>query len=68
MKAKNRKYVSPETKIKILDLHLSKKKTVSELSIEFDVKPSSIYQWQSQLFENGADCFQRKNGCALNLM
>lgn len=56
-----RKNVSAETKLAIVKAYLMGKQPVSELSEKYGVPPSSIYQWQNQLFNDGAAVFERKN-------
>jgi transposase-like protein len=55
------KNTSNSLKLQIVKAYLQQKKSVSELSSEHGVKPSQIYLWVSQLFENGERCFERKN-------
>jgi transposase len=53
-----RKHFTPEEKVSILRRHLLDKVPVSTICEETGVHPSLLYQWQKQLFENGAAAFQ----------
>jgi len=55
------KRITAETKLAIVKSHLMGKKPISELSEKYGVPPSSIYQWQNQLFTGGISAFERKN-------
>ena len=59
--SQKRKHISPETKLAIVKAHLMSKTPISELSKSYSVPPSSIYQWQNQLFNGGVEVFKRKN-------
>lgn len=56
-----RKRFSGKEKISIVKQHLTGKKSVADLAEEYGVKPSQIYTWTNQLFENGERAFERKN-------
>ena len=56
-----RKHFAPEVNLKILKELQIDPVPMSELSECYGIPPSSIYQWQNQLFTNGAMIFQRKN-------
>lgn len=55
-----RTFLSPEQKIAIIREHLLDKVPVSDLCDKHGISPVNFYQWQKQLFENGAVCFERK--------
>src|SRR5579885_2221702 len=55
---KERKHFSPEEKVAILRRHLVDKVPVSELCEELGLRPTVLYRWQKELFENGASAFQ----------
>lgn len=57
----NKKNVAHETKVAIIKAHLVGKTPVSELAEAHGIPPSTIYQWQTQLFNMGAQVFERKN-------
>jgi transposase len=57
--ARQRKRYSPEEKVAILRRHLVEKVPVSDLCDELGLNPNLFYNWQKQLFENGAAAFQR---------
>ena len=59
---KQRKHLSGEEKISILRKHLLEKTPVSDLCEQHGVHPTQFYQWQKQLFENGANAFERRIG------
>lgn len=56
---KKRKYRTPEEKLMLVKEHLIGKKTVSEICEKHEIAPSQLYSWQADLFENGAQCFDR---------
>src|SRR5580693_3375938 len=49
---RSRRQFSIEQKVAILRRHLVDKVPVSELSEEYKLQPSVLYQWQRQVFEN----------------
>jgi transposase-like protein len=53
MAKRKRRRFSPEEKFNIVKQVLSKAKTVSEISEEYDIHPNQYYQWQKDFF-NGA--------------
>jgi transposase-like protein len=50
------------SKIHALQLHMMKKKPVSEICQELGIQPSVFYSWQSELFSRGASVFEKKPG------
>ena len=58
MKRQRRKF-SGEEKTAILRRHLLENVPVSALCEEVGLQPTQFYQWQKQLFENGAAAFER---------
>jgi transposase len=59
-----RKTLTPVEKVAIVREHLLEKVPVSDLCDKHGIGAVSFYQWQKQLFENGAACFQRKANTA----
>lgn len=60
-----RRYFSPQDKLAALRRHLVEKTPISDLCDELGIQPTLLYQWQKQLFENGAAAFAasaRKDG------
>ena len=55
---KDRKHYTAEEKVAILRRHLLDKVPVSDLCEELGLRPTVIYRWQKELFENGAAAFQ----------
>jgi transposase-like protein len=55
-----RKILTPEQKIAIIREHLLDKVSVADLCDKHEISAVNFYQWQKQLFENGAACFERK--------
>jgi transposase len=55
---KERKHFTPEEKVAILRRHLVDRAPVSELCEELGLRPTVLYRWQKELFENGAAAFQ----------
>jgi transposase-like protein len=55
-----RKFLTPEQKIAIVREHLLEKVPVSDLCEKHGISPVNFYNWQRQLFEEGASVFQRK--------
>ena len=55
-----RKQYSPEQKVSIVRRHLLEGVPVSDLCDEFGIHATQYYQWQKQLFENGAGAFARR--------
>jgi len=59
-----RKILTPKPKIGILREHLIEKVPVSEICDKHGVSVVNFYNWQKQLFENGAIAFERKTNSA----
>lgn len=59
-----RKILTPKQKISILREHLIEKVPVSEICDKHGVSVVNFYNWQKQLFENGAIAFERKTNSA----
>ncbi len=59
-----RKILTPKQKIAILREHLIEKVPVSEICDKHGVSVVNFYNWQKQLFENGAIAFERKTNSA----
>jgi transposase len=57
---KQRKHYTPEEKVAILRRHLLEKEPVSKLCDEMGLKPTVLYRWQKEFFENGAAAFQQQ--------
>ncbi len=57
---KQRKNYTPEEKVAILRRHLLDKEPVSKLCDEIGLKPTVLYRWQKEFFENGASAFQQQ--------
>ena len=60
MSRKPRTNYTPAEKVAILKRHLLEKVPVSDLCDEHQLSPTLFYQWQKQLFEQGAAAFERK--------
>ena len=56
---KQRKYRTPEEKLAIVKEHLIGKMPVSEVCEKYEIAPSQFYNWQTDLFEHGAQCFDK---------
>lgn len=63
MSTRQRRHFSDEQKVAIVKRHLVDKASVSDLCDAYKIQPTQFYQWQKQLFENGAVAF-RRNGQA----
>jgi transposase-like protein len=59
-----RRNLTPETKIAIVREHLLDGTPVSDLCDKHNIHATQYYDWQKQLFENGAKCFARKTNAA----
>lgn len=59
-----RKFLTPAQKISIIREHLIEKVPVSELCEKHGISVVNFYNWQKQLFENGAAAFERKTNAA----
>ncbi|HPE85325.1 MAG TPA: transposase [Chlamydiales bacterium] len=62
MTTQARVYVSAETKIEILKKVMMQGCKISDLCEEYGIKPSSVYQWQNELFSRGQSLFEVKRG------
>jgi transposase len=59
--SKTRKYPATDEKAIVLKRYLVEKVPMSDLCDEYGLRPSQIYRWQKQLFENAAGTFRRTN-------
>lgn len=59
-----RTFLTPEQKVAIVREHLLEKVPVSDLCDKHRISAVNFYNWQRQLFENGASCFERKKNSA----
>lgn len=59
-----RRNFTPEQKVAIVRAHLIDRTPVSDLCDQHQIQPTLFYNWQRQLFENGALAFQRKPNAA----
>lgn len=59
---RERKQWTGSEKLAILKRYMVEKTPISDLCDEFQLQPSQIYNWQAQLFEQGAAAFDRKPG------
>lgn len=57
---RERRHFSAEQKLAIVKRHLLDGVPISDLCDEQQIVPTQFYQWQKQLFENGAAAFERK--------
>jgi transposase len=64
--SKKRKYPAADEKALILKRYLVEKVPLSDICDEYELQPSQIYRWQTQLFENAAVAFRRTNKRAEN--
>lgn len=62
MGRKSRRQFDGSQKVAIVKRHLVDKVPVSDLCDEYQILPNQFYQWQKQLFEQGASAFERKSG------
>ena len=62
MSKKPRRRIDGNQKLAIVKRHLVDKVPVSDLCDEYQIQPTQFYQWQKQLFEQGASAFERKKG------
>ena len=60
---RQRRHLSAKQKVAIVRQHLIDKVPVSDLCDEHGIQPTRFYQWQKQLFEQGAAVFDRKRAC-----
>ena len=56
-----RRYFSPEEKVAVVRRHLLESTPVSDLCDECSISPTQFYQWQKQLFDNGAAAFKNSD-------
>ena len=59
-----RRFLTPEQKMAIVREHLLEKVPVSTLVDKHKIHAVQFYQWQKQLFEEGAVVFERKANSA----
>lgn len=59
-----RKFLTPEEKISIIREHLVDRVSISALCDKHGISPVLYYNWQRQLFEEGAILFERKKNSA----
>lgn len=57
MSKRTRRYFSAEQKVTLLKRHHLDKVPISDICDQEKLQPSSMYQWQKQLFENAAVVF-----------
>jgi transposase len=60
-----RKNIANSLKIQILRSYLKGEKSIAQLAEMHSIKPSQIYNWEKQFFDNGERAFDRKN-CRMN--
>ena len=60
MNGKQRRSFSAEQKVAIVKRQLVEGAPISDLCDEYQILPTQFYQWQKQLFENGAAAFERR--------
>ncbi len=58
--SRERRHFSPQQKVAVLKEHLVDGLAISDLCDRHHIQPTQFYQWQKQLFENGAAAFERK--------
>ena len=56
---KARKNYTPTEKVGILRRHLIDKVPISDLCDQYQLRPTVLYAWQRQFFENGSAAFER---------
>jgi transposase len=61
---RERRHFTPEQKVAIVKQHLVDGVPISDLCDRHHLQPAQFYQWQKQLFENGAAAFERKTKSA----
>ncbi len=59
-----RKILTPEQKLAIVREHLLEKVPVSQVCDKHGISVVNFYNWQRQLFEDGASAFERKTNKA----
>ena len=62
--ARERRHFSPQQKVALVKEHLVDGVPISDLCDRHHIQPAQFYQWQKQLFENGATAFERKTKSA----
>ena len=58
MSKKTQTRYTAEEKSKILKRHLVENEPLSELCEEFNISPTTFYNWQKKLFENAASALE----------
>ncbi len=61
MSKNKRRRFNPEEKFEIVKQVLSKARTVSEVSDEYNIHPNQYYKWQSEFFEGALNGFKEKS-------
>jgi len=61
MSKRKRRNFSPEEKFNIVKQVLSKARTVSEISEEYNIHPNQYHRWQSEFLENALSGFKEKS-------
>ena len=56
-----RKHYTAEEKVAILRRHLLDREPVSSLCDEVGLKPTMLYRWQKEFFENGPAALQQRS-------
>ena len=56
--ARERRRFAASEKVAILRRHLLEKVPISDLCDQFHVKPTALYRWQKEFFENGTAAFE----------
>jgi transposase-like protein len=56
----NRKYFTPEEKVRIIRRHLLENVPISDLCDELGIHATQYYTWQKQMFEGAAQAFERR--------
>jgi transposase len=57
--SKPRKHYTGAEKVAILRRHLVEHVPVSDVCDKYAISPSMFYNWQNQIFQNGAAAFER---------
>lgn len=60
-KRRSRKRFTAEKKFEIVKLVISKSKTVSEISKEYDIHPNQFYTWQKEFYDSALSGFKEKS-------
>ncbi len=61
MAKRQRRWFTGTEKVGIVKQHLVDKVAVSDLCDQKGLQPTQFYQWQKQLFENGAKAFEQSS-------